>query len=260
MDFVVGLQTGHSVPDLDIKTIPYRNRHTPLASFTIRSLLLSYILCYKFARYLVMMSTNPLELPKPEEEIEQPSTKRDFLGCALANVVDRARRLKMSSVENVTYLFDKSSDVVLDYGTKPSSVKTQVSKPKLVSTRSRLWRRLQKSEIKLQTPRSTQSQTARLPLPPPPPPPSPRCPKANDICVALEHAKELLDNYQKTDELIDGLLEQATELNREVLSQWQLQREADLVRDIEVEYSEDYMYIMLESIRAEFKDPDPCDK
>lgn len=81
---------------------------------------------------------------------------------------------------------------------------------------------------------------------------SPRYPLAVELAVALEQTKQLMDEYRKTDELADQLIEEATETNRELVLQSQLQRHSGLVQDMEVEYSEDYMYIQLEALRAEF--------
>lgn len=168
---------------------------------------------------------------------------RLILDHALADLVKHGRRLQMSSVANAAEILDKSLKAAKE---EPSFSQTKAAKPKPGGTLTRLWRRLRKSEDGQRTPRGIQDQA------PPAPPPSPRYPLAVELAVALEQTKQLMDEYRKTDELADQLIEEATETNRELVLQSQLQRHSGLVQDMEVEYSEDYMYIQLEALRAEF--------
>lgn len=119
------------------------------------------------------MSADPLEPAKPEEVVElPPNGNRVVLERALSDVVDHARRLKMSCVDGVTDIFHKASEAANDIEPpKPSAVKNGEQKARPGGPRSRLWRKMRKQEVRPQTPRGVQCHTAHLPVPPPPPPP-----------------------------------------------------------------------------------------
>lgn len=193
------------------------------------------------------------------------------VGRAMASVVERARRLKMSSLEGYDYPGGKPSSSV----TPSVSARTTNSGGRYVrrpgmSGRSNqsvvqrntatgsgggsaTVRRLKKTDSAPyhRTPRGAQSLTGNLPVPPPPPPPSPRCPQARELFEALDQADKLMADYQQTEQLTDNLLRQAEAIKRDLELQCQLHRDVELVRDLEVEASGRSLLYLIEAIRAE---------
>ncbi|KAI8034025.1 uncharacterized protein LOC128264900 [Drosophila gunungcola] len=181
--------------------------------------------------------------------------KRLALDLALANVVDLARRLNLTSVEGYGCLEtgaepdgQKSGD---DTARAPCSVppvggcKRTYLKPKRGRARFR------RTEARPQTPRGVQCLTAHLPVPPPPPPPSPRCPQAWELCSALDRAEDIVIQSGKTDELLDQLLYEAKIIDQQVILQGRMQRDVEMIRCLETEFSGRSMLYLTEAIRAD---------
>ncbi|KAH8420123.1 hypothetical protein KR009_005954, partial [Drosophila setifemur] len=199
---------------------------------------------------------------------------------ALAGVVERARRLQMSSVKRYGSMcceenppppppVEVKTDDVGERQAPPSgkTVKNPAIKRSIAPIRSfqapqrlsapALVRRLRKTEsTHNRTPRGVQCKTALLPVPPPPPPPSPRCPQAQELCLALEQADALLIMYRQTDQLVDDLLLQALDIHRELELQWRLQRDVEMVRNLEVEANGRSLFYLIEAIQAECNSAD----
>lgn len=211
---------------------------------------------------------DPSRTPGDSPEMD---AKLVVVGRAMASVVERARRLKMSSLEGYDYPGGKSSSSATPsvsarttnsggrYGRRPgmSGRSTQSGAQRNTATGggggSSTVRRLKKidSAPYHRTPRSAQSLTGNLPVPPPPPPPSPRCPQARELFQALEQADKLMADYQQTEQLTDSLLRQAEAIKRDLELQCQLHRDVELVRDLEVEASGRSLLYLIEAIRAE---------
>ncbi|KAH8266904.1 hypothetical protein KR026_010120, partial [Drosophila bipectinata] len=189
------------------------------------------------------------------------------VGRAMASVVERARRLKMSSLEGYDGPTGKSSTPTTPrvssrmtnsggrYGRRPgmSARSSQPGGRNTATSSGATVRRPKKTETTPyhRTPRGGQSLTANLPVPPPPPPPSPRCPQASEIFLALEQADKLMAEYQETEQLTDNLLKQAEAIKRDLELQNELHRDVELVRDLEVETSGKSLLYLIEAVRAE---------
>ncbi|XP_017048213.1 uncharacterized protein LOC108092883 [Drosophila ficusphila] len=196
----------------------------------------------------------------------QPAgAKRLALDRAVANVVELARRLNLSSVkgygspEESLEAATETDDNRKTGGDPARAPPARTSggrllpkhKPSATVRSVRMASRFRRTEPSHRTPRGVQCLTAHLPVPPPPPPPSPRCPQARELCLALEGAEALLAQYAQADAVLDQLLEQARAIDRQAVLQRRMQRDADMVRSLEAEFSGRSMLCLAEAIRAD---------
>ncbi|KAM8721187.1 hypothetical protein ACLKA7_007113 [Drosophila subpalustris] len=155
---------------------------------------------------------------------------------ALANLVERAKRLQLSSVANI----DPSANrlTVQTLSECNITVGNPKKNPKLTN--------LNANTIGPGTQRGAANATARKPrkldLEPSPPPPSPR-----ELCMIAE----LRDEYLQTDQLIDKMLTDATILNRDMIYCSQHQRDLTLVQEIELETTHRSLDTLFEALSAE---------
>ncbi|KAH8368457.1 hypothetical protein KR084_012021, partial [Drosophila pseudotakahashii] len=211
------------------------------------------------------MSTEPNGGVHVEKEaVKSASANRLALDRALHNVAYMARRLNFTSMEGYGSL-EKSLEMavprclkstVIDDTPAPSSSKTVcvgrvgLKRKQNLNTVRSTGSKVAKAPLKT-TPRGVQCLTAHLPVPPPPPPPSPRSPQARELCLALERSDDLMIQFGKTDQILDQLLYDARAIERQVAIQCQMQRDAELIRSLEVEYSGRSMRYLIEAIQAD---------
>ncbi|XP_017064165.1 uncharacterized protein LOC108103265 [Drosophila eugracilis] len=199
---------------------------------------------------------------EPTAGVGYVNATRMVLNRSLSNLVYLARRLNLSSADGYTS-YKESMETALPERFKLkvdsaclSSATSGDGKPnpkrKIVRTTSR-GSRFVKTEAHPRTPRGVQCLTANLPVPPPPPPPSPRCPQARELCLALEMSDNLLIQYSQTDELLDQLICDAKDLQRQVAMQCQLQRDIEMTHNIESEFGTRSMRYLIEAIQADFE-------
>nr|XP_016931686.1 SWI/SNF chromatin-remodeling complex subunit SNF5 [Drosophila suzukii] len=209
------------------------------------------------------MSTEPNGGVQDEETVQNVDAKRLALDRALTNVVNMARRLNFSCAEGYKSL-EESLEMAIPTDLKPIEDTASASTVKTVSGKSCPKRKpitpvrytpkgskFPKTESIPKTPRGVQCLTAHLPVPPPPPPPSPRCPQARELCLALERSDNLRIQFDKTDEVLNQLLNDAQAIDRQVAIQCQMQRDAELIRTMEVEYSGRSMRFLIEAIQED---------
>ncbi|XP_017009040.2 uncharacterized protein [Drosophila takahashii] len=209
------------------------------------------------------MSSEPNDGVQVEEEaVKGANANRLALDQALNNVVYLARRLNFTSMEGYGSL-EKSLEMAVPKCLKNSlidetpSSSSKTACGKVASKRKQNANTVRSSGSKgtkqpvKTTPRGVQCLTAHLPVPPPPPPPSPRCPQARELCLALEKSDDLMIQFGKTDEMLDQLLYDARAIERQVAIQCQMQRDAELIRSLEVEYSGRSMRYLIEAIQAD---------
>ncbi|XP_016981140.1 uncharacterized protein LOC108046093 [Drosophila rhopaloa] len=206
------------------------------------------------------MSTEPNGEPCDKEAVKVADHNRLTLDLALANVVDLARRLNLTSVEGYECLEMEEPDGHKsgDDTERAPSVQTGCGRPSPKQKPGSVGQRatpkgsrFRKTEAHSRTPRGVQCLTAHLPVPPPPPPPSPRSPQARGLCLALERSEDILIQYGKTDELLEKLLYEAKAIDRQVILQNRLQRDVEMIRSLESEFSGRSMLYLTEAIRAD---------
>ncbi|XP_016958055.1 uncharacterized protein LOC108030008 [Drosophila biarmipes] len=210
------------------------------------------------------MSTKPNGGGQEEEEAPPiANARRLALDRALTNVVSLARRLNFASTEGygcreeclelavpkeLKGMEDTASCSPVKTGSERLGPKRKPSTPVRCMPKGA---KPPKPESVSRTPRGVQCLTAHLPVPPPPPPPSPRCPQARELCLALERADNLRIQFGQTDEALNQLLYDAQAIERQVATQCRMQRDAELIRSLEVEYSGRSMRYLIEAIQAD---------
>ncbi|XP_039500401.1 LOW QUALITY PROTEIN: uncharacterized protein LOC120457174 [Drosophila santomea] len=204
------------------------------------------------------------ESPNEAHPVEPVLDQRLALNRALVRLVQQARRLNFTSLEGygslegllleheVPELPMTDSETAHSTTTATSSARPCPKRKPSGQVRSAAKAiKLRKTDTHLRTPRGVQCMTAHLPVPPPPPPPSPRYPQARELDVALETADHLRIEMAETDALLDQLLYDAKALERQVAIQCQLQRDMELIRSLEMEYSGRSLRYLIEAIRSD---------
>ncbi|EDX17194.1 GD16761 [Drosophila simulans] len=214
------------------------------------------------------MSTEHLNDAEP---VESASARSLVLDRALVNLLHQARRLHLNSVDSyrsleaslekaVPELPTTSSDTAHPAAPATSSARAfPKRKPGILARAAPKALKTRKTDTHVKTPRGVQCKTAHLPVPPPPPPPSPRCPKPRELSSAMEMADLLRIEIAETDALLDQMLFDAKALERQVVVQCQLHRDAELIRSLEQEYSALSMKCLVEAIQSDCESQDVQD-
>ncbi|KAH8261745.1 hypothetical protein KR044_009679 [Drosophila immigrans] len=159
---------------------------------------------------------------------------------AMANLVERAKRLQLSSVSTIQVnderLFGKSSA----FDNSPTAATMKKSK---VSVAAAVGVGVGAQRATFGTSRKPRKIEAE----PTPPPPSPR-----EQCMIAE----LRDEYNQTDQLIEKMLCDAATLNEDMLNCSQHQRDFNLLQEIELETTKRSVDTLFEALSAECERPD----
>ncbi|EDV45951.1 uncharacterized protein LOC6551190 [Drosophila erecta] len=203
------------------------------------------------------------ESPNEADAVEPVSAQRLALDRALVRLVYQARRLHLNSVDcygSLEESLEKAVPELLKPGNEAahsSTTATSTARPfpkrkpsSQVRTVGKPFK-LRKAVALLRTPRGVQCMTAHLPVPPPPPPPSPRCPQARELAIALERADHLRIEFAQTDALLEQLLFDAKALERQLAIQCQLQKDAEIIRSLELEYNGRSMMYLIGAIQSD---------
>ncbi|XP_034484387.1 uncharacterized protein LOC117789461 [Drosophila innubila] len=150
---------------------------------------------------------------------------------ALANLVERAKRLQLSSVSTI----DPSATriTIQTLSDCNITVNNSKTKTKVINAAGPGTQRAMAA---------TARKPRKMDLEPSPPPPSPREP-----CMIAE----LRDEYHQTDQLIDKMLTDATVLSRDMIYCSQHQRDLTLVQEIEIETAHRSLDTLFEALSAE---------
>ncbi|XP_030381964.1 uncharacterized protein LOC115629608 [Scaptodrosophila lebanonensis] len=183
------------------------------------------------------------------------SSQSQVLEQALSNVVEHAKRLNLSSVDRFM-MSSKICESAKNIGKMPNDTMSALlpKKPSFPAIRRRRCPCSMKQTVK--TPRA-EPQTSAVPAapqpPPPPPPPSPRCAPAQELCIAMDLADNLIKEYKQTEQLTNQLLQDALSINHDLLSYWEYQRDIELVREIELESNARSVEAIIDGLSKEYE-------
>lgn len=150
---------------------------------------------------------------------------------SLANLVERARRLQLSSVATIMDIFEDDEDDGIMYDGEDSSLPELIDTTKKHKNNNAIQGTTmnESNSGSFSGPRSavgTARKIRRVEAEPVPPPPSPR---------EYYTIGDLMDDYNSTDKLIDQMLLDANLLNQEIYNCSLHLRDVSLVQEIELE-------------------------
>ncbi|XP_060662727.1 uncharacterized protein LOC132795836 [Drosophila nasuta] len=164
---------------------------------------------------------------------------------AMANLVEHAKRLQLSSVSTIPSTDENNfrKSLSLSNSTPPATGK----KSKINVNASGIGVGVGASGGAQRMAHPTARKPRKIEAEPTPPPPSPR-----DQCMMAE----LRDEYDQTDLLIEKMLSDATSLNEDMIICSQHQRDLNLVQEIELETNRRSVDTLFEALSAECERPD----